>query len=64
MSLYLTETIVRYKQTNDVQNLNYYLCEGAFPVHLLSKVDDLFNAIQLEMNNTNIEELKRLEEFC
>jgi hypothetical protein len=63
MSLYLTETIIRFKQMNDVQNLNLYLCEGAFPTHLLSKVNNLFNAIQLEMDNVYIKELKRLEEL-
>lgn len=50
--LYLTETIIRFKQLNDIEGFNKYLYEGEVPTFLWNDINVLYDSITIEMESS------------
>lgn len=62
MTLYLTETISRYKQSDNLSGLCDYLNEGEVPSSLVSQIVTLFNKIPSPIKSQYIQSIEDLEE--
>lgn len=62
MVLYLTESLVRFKQSNNLNGLCVYLEEGSFPKELMPQIISLFNQIPSNEFSIYTQKIKNIEE--